>query len=172
MCRVLIEWRGFRLRSYPALLYLGILTGLGLQSLAAHAMGLPRVRVYFATLILLPIALAGSRVLFVATHWPEYRREPRRIWQSGDGGLALYGGVPLMLAASVPVLAAMHLPFGAFWDAAVFCIFPGMAFARAGCLLNGCCSGRPSSCRFAMRLPDQHGQWARRVPVPGWCADS
>jgi prolipoprotein diacylglyceryltransferase len=165
MHRVLFEWRGFRVFSYPAMLYVGLVTGVILQTLVAERAGLPAARVYFATLTLLPIALAGSRVLFVMAHWPEFRSARHLIWRRGEGGLAMYGGVPLMLAASIPVLALFGLPFWPFWDTAVFCIFAGMAFARIGCLLNGCCAGRETGGRFAMWLPDHDGRWAWRVPM-------
>lgn len=147
------------------MLYVGLVTGVILQYRMAPARGLPASRVYWATMLLLPVALAGSRVLYVAGHWREYRNDRARIWRRGEGGLAMYGGVPVMLAASVPVLALLDLPFWAFWDSAVFCIFTGMAFARIGCLLNGCCSGRETSGRVAMWLPDQSGRWARRRPA-------
>jgi prolipoprotein diacylglyceryltransferase len=165
MRRILFEWRGLRVWSYPALLYIGMVTGVMLQYAAAGGMGLPPLRVYWATMLLLPIALAGSRVFFLAIHWRQYFAEPARIWRRGEGGLAMYGGVPFMIAASVPILGAMGLPFLRFWDSAVFCIFTGMAFARIGCLLNGCCSGRETSAWFGIRLPDDRGAWARRVPV-------
>ena len=165
MRRVLFEWRGVRIWSYPTLLYVGLVIGVVLQYRVAPSMGLAALHVYWATLTLLPIALAGSRVLFVATHWASFRQEPRRIWRRGEGGLAMYGGVPFMLAASVVVLPLFRLPFWAFWDSAVFCIFPGMAFARIGCLLNGCCSGRVSNGRFSLWLPNERGAWAWRIPV-------
>ena len=74
MYPVLFVWRGYRVFSYPAMLYVGLVTGLILQTLIAARAGLPHVRDYFATLTLLPIALAGSRVLYVMAHWPEFRR--------------------------------------------------------------------------------------------------
>ena len=165
MRRVLFEWRGIRIYSYPAMLYLGLVSGIILQTLVAEGAGLPAVRIYFATLTLIPIALAGSRVLHVIANWPRFRAAPHLIWKRGEGGLAMYGGVPFMIAASIPVLAAFELPFWTFWDTAVFCIFPGMAFARIGCLLNGCCAGQPTDGWLAMWLPDQRGHWTWRVPL-------
>ena len=165
MRRVLFEWRGIRIWSYPAMLYLGLVAGVIAQYKMAPARGLPAARAYWATMILLPVALAGSRILYVAAHWRDYRDDLSRIWRHGEGGLAMYGGVPLMLVASLPVLSWLGLPFWRFWDSAVFCIFTGMAFARVGCLLNGCCSGRETTGRLALWLPDDRGRWARRVPV-------
>ena len=57
------------------------------------------------------------------------------------------------------------LPFAAFWDAATFTMLVGMIFTRVGCLLHGCCAGRPSGHRLALHLPDAHGHWERRHPV-------
>ena len=147
------------------MLYAGLVTGVSIEYLAATTMELPAMRVYWATLLLLPIALIGSRLLFVLTHPRDYWSAPHRIWDRREGGMALYGGVPCMLLASVPLLRAFGLPFWSFWDVSVFCIFPGMAFTRVGCLLNGCCSGKPSNGRFAIWLPDHRGICARRVPV-------
>jgi len=40
-----------------------------------------------------------------------------------------------------------------------------MIFTRFGCLLNGCCSGRPSASWLALNLPDHRGIRRRRVPT-------
>jgi phosphatidylglycerol---prolipoprotein diacylglyceryl transferase len=165
MYRILLKWRGIRIWSYPAFLYLGLVAGVVVQNLAAHAAGLDAARVYLATLILIPAALAGARLLHVAAHWPLYRREPRRIWRHSEGGMAMYGGVPCMLLASVPLLAWLEVPFWYYWDVSIFCILSGMFFARIGCLLNGCCAGRASDAPFALWLPDVRGVWQRRLPV-------
>jgi phosphatidylglycerol---prolipoprotein diacylglyceryl transferase len=163
--RILLERRGIRIWSYPAFLYVGLVAGIVVQNLAANAGALDAARVYVATLILLPVALAGARLLYVAAHWPVYRREPRRIWRHAEGGMSMFGGVPCMLLASVPLLAWFELPFWRYWDVSTFCILTGMFFARIGCLLNGCCAGRASESPIAFWLPDAGGVWQRRLPV-------
>jgi phosphatidylglycerol:prolipoprotein diacylglycerol transferase len=57
------------------------------------------------------------------------------------------------------------LPLGVFWDAATVTMLTGMIFAKVGCLLNGCCAGRPTVAHLAMYLPDVRGVWRRRVPA-------
>ena len=52
-----------------------------------------RSRALTATLLLLPPALFGARLLFVIAHWPAYRQEPRRMWRASEGGAAMYGGL-------------------------------------------------------------------------------
>jgi prolipoprotein diacylglyceryltransferase len=63
------------------------------------------------------------------------------------------------------LLAVLGIPFLTFWDAAVFSVLTGMTFGRVGCLLHGCCSGRPSLRWFAIELPDHRGVRRRRVPT-------
>lgn len=161
---VLWHWRGLSIPSYPAMLYLGLVGGVAAGNVAAHAARLAAGRVFVATLVLLIPALLGARLLFVVTHWDRYRTDPGRIWRRAQGGAALYGGVPGALLASVPLLWALQLPFWAFWDVATFTVLVGLIFTRVGCLLHGCCAGRPSASWMALRLPDHTGVRERRLP--------
>ena len=161
---VLFCWRNVTVRSYPAMLYLGLVFGVVAGNIAAHVAGIHPLRAYIATLLLIVPALAGARLLFVATHWDVYRHNLRRIRNRREGGLSMYGGLLLALLVSVPLLRIAKLNFGAFWDVASFTILVGMIFARVGCLLNGCCSGRRVRGRFGVLLPDASGVWERRLP--------
>jgi phosphatidylglycerol:prolipoprotein diacylglycerol transferase len=151
--------------SYPAMLYLGIVFGIEAQLSAARFVGLNLPRTLSATLILLTTALLGARLLFVMTNWHEYREQPHRIWRFSDGGASMYGGLLLAFPVSFPVLVALDVPLGAFWDTASFTMLVGLIFTRIGCFLNGCCAGRPTSRWFGLTLPDDKGVWRRRVPV-------
>jgi phosphatidylglycerol:prolipoprotein diacylglycerol transferase len=163
--RVLFSWHGIDVHSYPAFLYLGLVCGVYAGYGAATTMPIDPDRACVGILILIVPALVGSRLWFVWTHWHVFRREPARIWRRSEGGAALVGGLLLAVALSPAVLAALRLPFGTFWDAATFTMLVGMIFARVGCLLNGCCAGRPSDGRLALRLPDHTGHWEPRHPV-------
>ena len=165
MRRVLFRWKGVTVWSYPAMLYIGLVAGVVAGNRAAHATGADAFRVFAATFLLLPPALAGARLLYVASHWKDYKEAPGRVWKRSEGGLAMYGAMPVMLLLSVPVLAALGLGFGAFWDAASFTILTGIAITKIGCLLNGCCAGRPSRSSFAFTLPNARGVREQRIPV-------
>jgi phosphatidylglycerol:prolipoprotein diacylglycerol transferase len=154
------------------MLYLGLVAGVVAGNVAAHAAQIDARRVFVATLILIPFCLVGSRLLYVASHWQRYRGDRARIWDRSDGGLSMLGGLPLAIPISVPLLAALGLPFAGFWDVAGFTILTGMVLTRVGCLLNGCCSGRSSQSWFGLKLPDRRGVWKRRIPTQcleaGW----
>jgi prolipoprotein diacylglyceryltransferase len=54
------------------MLYLGLLFGVLAGNVAARMGGIDPLRTYFATLILMIPALAGSRLLYVALNWKVY----------------------------------------------------------------------------------------------------
>jgi phosphatidylglycerol---prolipoprotein diacylglyceryl transferase len=174
MRRILFRWRGVTVWSYPAMLYVGLVAGVVAGNVAAHVVGIDAFRAYVATLVLIPLALVGARLLHVASYWRLYRRTPRRIWDRNDAGFAMYGGLPVALLFSVPLLAVLELPFLGFWDVATVTILVGMMFTRIGCLLNGCCAGRPSKAWGSVYLPNHLGVWERRIPTQcleaGWAA--
>jgi phosphatidylglycerol:prolipoprotein diacylglycerol transferase len=161
---VLFHWRAFKVWSYPTLLYAGCVCGILGGHAAARASGLDAFRVWVATFALIGGALVGARLLFVVMHWSSYRNNPGRVWKRTEGGAAQYGGLMLALPASWPLLVALGLPFGAFWDVGMLTILIGMIFTRFGCLLNGCCAGRTVR-TFGLNLPNHLGVCRRRVPT-------
>jgi phosphatidylglycerol---prolipoprotein diacylglyceryl transferase len=172
--RILYEWRGIKLYSYPVLLYFGTLVGICAAAYGGGSRGLDPGRVYLAMLLLFPVGLVGARLLFVISHWRLYRREPHRLWRQSEGGSSLYGGLILFFLLSLPLLKILRISIGGFWDAGSIALLTGMIFTKAGCLLNGCCGGKPTSGPVALYLPNHQGVWRRRVPSQlleaGWAA--
>lgn len=161
---VLFRWHGWTIWSYPAMLYVGAVCGILAGTRQAREVGLDAFRVWIALFVLLGIALLGARALFVATEWPTFRNDLRRIWERQRGGAAQYGGLLAAVPASWPLLGALDVPVGAFWDVGAVAILVAMMFTRVGCLLNGCCAGRPVRF-FGVNLPNHRAVWRRRVPT-------
>ena len=161
---ILFRWHGYRVFSYPAMLYIGTVLGVLAGNRAAHVAGLDAFRVWIATLTLFAAALVGARLLFVGIEWLRHGRYPHRIFDRNQGVAAQYGGLLVAVPLSWPLLAALDLPIGRFWDIGVITILVGMTITRIGCLLNGCCAGREVR-RFGVTLPNQRGEWRKRVPT-------
>jgi phosphatidylglycerol---prolipoprotein diacylglyceryl transferase len=171
---ILFQWRNITIWSYPALVYVGLVSGVTAGNVAAHADGLDAFRVFLAMLVLIVVGLVGARLFFVFSHWEVYRHDYRQIWNRRAGGAAQYGGLLLVLPFSLFLLPRLRLHLGAFWDVAAFTLLITMFFGRIGCLLNGCCAGRPSSGWLGWYLPNRAGVWDRRIPTQcleaGWAA--
>jgi phosphatidylglycerol:prolipoprotein diacylglycerol transferase len=161
----MFAWRGVVVHSYPAMQYIGLCAGVLVGNAAARQTGIDPFRTFIATCILLVPALAGARILHVATHWSYYRRHRARIWDTSEGGAAQYGGIILAVPISVPLLRFFDIPFAEFWDVSMVTIMVGMIFTRIGCFLNGCCAGRPTDSWIGMHLPDHRGNWENRMPT-------
>lgn len=165
MRRVLFRVGGTPVYSYVSLLYAGLVAGFYAMYLVAPRVGVSPGRGAASALVLMVPALAGARIWFVMTHWALYAPSPGLICRRSHGGMALYGGLVLSLIVSPAVLAAFRVPFASFWDGATFTFLVGMLFTRVGCLLNGCCCGRPTTGPFGVRLSDVAGHRERRYPV-------
>ncbi len=161
---ILFVWHGFVLHSYHVMIYAALLVTVFLAVHLAQADGLDPDRTALAIVLSFVPAFVGARLFYVARHWEHFRRDPARILRRSEGGLALHGGFFGIVAGSIPLLWALDLPFAPFMDALVLGMLGGIAVAKAGCLLNGCCYGLPTDHWCGVNLPDHCGVWRRRFP--------
>lgn len=162
---ILFNWRGIRIPSYTALVYLGAVVGIAVGNTVARQAGLDTVRIYVVMILLIVPAAIGARFLFIALNWQIYQHHWPRVWRREEGGAASYGGIVLALLVSLPVLYAFQVSFLSFWDVACISLLVGLAIGRVGCLLNGCCAGRPNNGPLCIYLPNHLGVWQKRYPT-------
>jgi prolipoprotein diacylglyceryltransferase len=162
---ILLQWRGVTVYSYQAMIYFGLTSCLMLLDVMSRAVGLDPFRCIAAAIVLASVGLIGARLWFVAAHWDYYRRRPASIWKRDEGGAAIVGGLVISIVVSPLILIPLKLPLGPFWDAAIVGMLVWSMFGRVGCLLHGCCSGRPSGGLLALPLPNHRGERQRRMPT-------
>ena len=103
--------------------------------------------------------LIGSRIAYVIQHWESFfSRTPNPVAEMlnlTSGGLIYYGGVILATAIILIYLAIKRYSIRRHLDILAVSVMVGLAFGRAGCLLNGCCYGARCSGDWpmAMRFP-------------------
>lgn len=165
MARVLARWRGLTLYSYATFLYIGLVVALIVADLTARAWGLPAPRVFVGVLLLIPTTLIGARGLFVVLNWALFSRRETGLMALPKGGGDMFGGLPVALLCSVPIVMVLDLPFARFWDIGAVAILAGMIPTRFGCLLNGCCGGRPTQGPLGFELTNYRGERVRRIPM-------
>ena len=102
-------------------------------------------------------SILGARALYVISYWKEKfaGRPLTEIFMVQHGGLVFYGGLIGATLAVIIYLRARKLPLWKFLDALAPSIPLGYFFGRFGCLMNGCCYGRPTDLPWAIRFPPE-----------------
>jgi phosphatidylglycerol:prolipoprotein diacylglycerol transferase len=108
----------------------------------------------FRAMVLLGLAaFAGARLHFVLTRWGDFADRPLAALQFWSGGLHAGGGIVLLTAAAPFVLRWLGLPLARFADGFVPTVGVGIAIARLGCFLHGCCFGTLCSWPWCLTFP-------------------
>ena len=138
-----------RIYGYGLMLVLGVLAAIFIARWLARRVGeSPDVLTSCCVLSLIG-GIVGSRIAYVIQHWrTHFANVPNQlgaILNLTSGGLIYYGGLVLAIVLVLGYLRLKKLPVRRYLDILAVCVMVGLAFGRAGCLLNGCCYG--GSCR-------------------------
>src|ERR1043166_9820719 len=112
-------------------------------------------------------AILGARTLYVITFWREEfsGQSPLEVLMVWRGGLVYYGG---LIGASLSFILFTRLKKLPLWKGADILtpsIALGYVFGRIGCLMNGCCFGRPCDLPWAIRFPNQSFAWKHQYSL-------
>ncbi len=155
---ILFQMGSYSLHTFGLMVGLGFLLGLWAASRNAIRAGLDPQLPYDLSPWLILGGLVGARAMYVISYWDrDFAGQPWTdifaIWQ---GGLVFYGGLIGGTAAGIFRVTQLRLPL---WKAADV-LAPGVAlghvFGRMGCLLNGCCYGRPTLLPWGITYPHGH----------------
>ena len=153
MHSVLLRLGEFQLHSYGLCMAVGILCAYGVLVRLGRSRGFSSDALANLLAILVVCGLAGARTFFVAEHWGWYRADPASALRIWEGGLMFYGSIVFGAAALVAWCLATRTPPLPLLDLFAVAVPVGQAFGRVGCLLNGCCYGRPSDSCLAVSYP-------------------
>jgi phosphatidylglycerol:prolipoprotein diacylglycerol transferase len=109
-------------------------------------------------------AIVGARALYVASYWSEvvdtareYGHSPLwEIFMVQHGGIVYYGGLIGASAACVTFAWRRRFPLWKLADILTPGVALGSFFGRWGCLMNGCCYGRPTDLPWGIQFPVGH----------------
>jgi phosphatidylglycerol---prolipoprotein diacylglyceryl transferase len=111
--------------------------------------------------------IVGARTFHVVTYWhEEYAR--KSIWEIfmvHHGGLVYYGGLVGASLGCILYVRWKKIPLWKMADILAPSIALGYVFGRIGCLLNGCCFGRPCDLPWAVRFPADNSLHPPGTPV-------
>lgn len=147
---ILFELFGISFPSYGVFVALGSLAAFFWVYMEGKRLGLDPEKALDVAFWILIGAIIGSRVLHVIVDWDFFTRYPAEAFRIWNGGLVLYGGFFGVLIASAIAIKVKKMPPGKTLDAIAPATVLGAMIGRMGCLLNGCCYGRPSYASWAI----------------------
>lgn len=139
---------------WAAMVGLALVSALALQQVLLRSEGLPP---WDGLALSLVAAFAGG---IGAKAWYVFLDRKQGRWN----GWCIQGFVAALLAVLVIGAPLVGVPVGTFLDLSTPALFLGMAIGRLGCLLGGCCGGRPTCSRLGVWISDQR-IGVRRIPT-------
>lgn len=143
---------------------LAFLAGFWTATLRARREKIPSEKIADIVLWLMIGSLLGARIVYVATYWrEEFASQPfTEIFMIQHGGLVYYGGLIGATIAGAIYIRWKKMPFWKTADVLAPSIALGSVFGRVGCLLNGCCYGKPTGLPWAVRFPNGSYAWEQQ----------
>jgi len=172
MCPTLfnLPWLGLPIRGYGLMLMVAFLGGTWWAAhRAARVKADPDLVVNLGFLALIA-SVIGARLFYVIHYWERFAGHG--LWQIVNvaaGGLEFYGGFLGAVAAILLYMYWRKVSIRLYLDIVTPSLMFGMAAARVGCFLNGCCWGAPCDpnlawgVQFPYGSPAQYRQWEERL---------
>jgi len=141
-----IPWFGrpIQYHAYGFFLAVAFLVGMALAVRESKKQGIDGNAVVTVCFMAIVTSLIGSRLLHLLMAEPQaFFRDPTIFFQFARGGYAFYGGFIFAVASTVAYCRFKGIRFLQLADNMTLGVALGLAFGRTGCLLAGCCHGRP-----------------------------
>jgi phosphatidylglycerol:prolipoprotein diacylglycerol transferase len=151
---ILFDLGGFTIYAYGVLLAAAYLLGLQFALMRARARGLDGQRVMDLGIWIIISALVGAKLLLFVVDFRRYTSHPRDLMELLRSGGVFYGGLIAAVVVALLYLRRHRLPLWTTTDVFAPGIALGHVVGRLGCLMAGCCFGRPASVPWAITFRD------------------
>ncbi len=150
MFPVILRIGNIEVFAYGVMLALAFAVGAFGLSREAGKIGFSEDRILEMAIWIMVTALVGARILYVLIELPFYMANPLLVFAVRSGGLSFHGGLVGGILAGLVYTRRYKLPQGIIADMTSPYLALGYAIVRIGCLLNGCCFGRPADVPWAL----------------------
>ena len=151
---ILFEAGGLTLYSYGVLLAAAYLLGLQFALIRARSRGLHSQQVMDLGIWIIISALVGAKLLLLIVDLDRFTANPRDLLGLARSGGVFYGGLIAAVAVALIYLRRHNMPLWTTTDVFAPGIALGHIVGRLGCLLAGCCFGKPASVPWAITFSD------------------
>ncbi len=140
---ILFQIGNFKIYSYGVMVAIGFLAAVYLTSREAAKRGIAPECILDVYLAAMVSGVIGARLLHVILEMGYYSERPLDVIMVNHGGLAFQGGLVFGIFAAWVIIKKRGLPLMKTADMMMPYVAMGQSIGRIGCLLNGCCYGRP-----------------------------
>ena len=151
---ILFEAGGLTIYSYGVLLAAAYLLGLQFALMRARSRGLPSQRVMDLGIWIIISALVGAKLLLLIVDFDQFTSNPRDLLSLARSGGVFYGGLIAAVVVALVYLRRYQMPLWTTTDVFAPGIALGHVVGRLGCLLAGCCFGKPTSLPWGITFND------------------
>src|SRR5687767_10591328 len=151
---ILFEIGNFPVYTYGVLLAAAYLLGLQFALVRARRRGLDAQRVMDLGIWIIVSALIGAKLLLLIVDFRQFTANPRDLLGLARSGGVFYGGLIAAVAVALIYLRRHKMPLWTTTDVFAPGIALGHVVGRLGCLLAGCCFGKPASVPWAITFTD------------------
>ncbi len=150
---ILISIGGFKVASYGVLVASGYMLGiLWLKSQIRWMPDMNEDRFWTLVYAVFFGAIAGGKILYVLVSWDQFASDPWTIVTDFRYGFVFFGGLIGALLMGLWAKWKLRIRFLETSDFFGIALPLGHAVGRLGCLMAGCCYGRPTDVPWAVRL--------------------
>ena len=153
MFRTILDFGAVGIRSYGVMLAIAFWVGIELSARIARKRGYEPLVIVDLGLVILLSSVVGSRFLYVISHLSDFHGDFWSVFKVWEGGLTFYGGLVAAVVIGILYLKKRKLPVAEITYILAPQIALGVAIARVGCFLNGCCFGKTSELPWACAFP-------------------
>ncbi|MCR4689286.1 MAG: prolipoprotein diacylglyceryl transferase [Saccharofermentans sp.] len=114
----------------------GIMLCVALAIYQSKKLKFPDSLIYDIVLVAIPCAIVGARLYYVFCEWDYFSKDLKMIFNTREGGLAVYGGVIGAFLGVFIMCKIRKIPFTALADFAIVYIPLGQAIGRWGNYFN------------------------------------
>lgn len=133
------------IHTYGVMVVAGMIAGILWITYESRRLGYDTGKILDLIFYVIVSGVIGSRIFYLMVNDPgRIVKEPWSMFMIWEGGLVFHGGVVFALIVMVIIARKQRFPIASIVDIFAPALAIGHAFGRIGCLMAGCCHGRPA----------------------------
>jgi phosphatidylglycerol:prolipoprotein diacylglycerol transferase len=161
--RLVIPGTAIALQSHDVMVGAAVLVAALLGYAGIVREGIAPRRARWALALVAAATLLGGRLHFVLANFSLFADNPWRALRLASSGLHAPGAILGAVFGSLATLPLLRIPIARFADGLAPAVGVGIALARLGCFLHGCCYGDLCDRPWAVTLPNDSYVYLRQL---------